>query len=73
MNCIRMAGILNILTLSDHWAVWTCGNVRNFGVVYNLPEGCCVEVPVLASRRGLNPMHIWLLPEHLAILFGAFK
>lgn len=44
------------------------GNVRNFGLIDNLPEGCCVEVPVLASRRGLDPMHVGPLPEHLAIL-----
>lgn len=44
------------------------GNVRNFGLIDNLPEGCCVEVPVLASKRGLNPMHAGKLPDHLAIL-----
>jgi len=44
------------------------GNVRNFGLIDNLPEGCCVEVPVLASKRGLNPMHVGPLPDHLAIL-----
>ncbi|MDK2903133.1 MAG: alpha-galactosidase [Clostridiales bacterium] len=44
------------------------GNVRNFGLIDNLPEGCCVEVPVLASKRGLNPIHVGPLPEHLAIL-----
>jgi alpha-galactosidase len=44
------------------------GNVRNFGLVDNLPEGCCVEVPVLASRRGIDPIHVGPLPEHLAIL-----
>lgn len=44
------------------------GNVRNFGLIDNLPEGCCVEVPVLASKRGLNPMHVGPLPEQLAIL-----
>lgn len=44
------------------------GNVRNFGLIDNLPEGCCVEVPVLASRRGLDPMHVGALPDHLAIL-----
>lgn len=44
------------------------GNVRNFGLIDNLPEGCCVEVPVLASKRGLNPVHAGPLPEHLAIL-----
>jgi len=44
------------------------GNVRNYGLIDNLPEGCCVEVPVLASKRGLNPMHVGPLPEQLAIL-----
>jgi alpha-galactosidase len=44
------------------------GNVRNFGLVDNLPEGACVEVPVLASKRGLSPMHVGKLPDHLAIL-----
>lgn len=44
------------------------GNVRNFGLIDNLPEGCCVEVPVLASRRGLDPIHVGPLPEQLAVL-----
>lgn len=44
------------------------GNVRNFGLIDNLPEGCCVEVPVLASKRGLDAVHVGPLPEHLAIL-----
>lgn len=44
------------------------GNVRNFGLIDNLPEGSCVEVPVIASRRGLNPIHVGPLPDHLAIL-----
>lgn len=44
------------------------GNVRNFGLIDNLPKGCCVEVPVLASRKGLSPMHVGALPPQLAIL-----
>lgn len=44
------------------------GNVRNFGLVDNLPQGCCVEVPVLASKRGLTPMHVGALPAHVAII-----
>jgi len=44
------------------------GNVRNFGLIDNLPEGCCVEVPVLASRKGLEPIHVGPLPGHLAIM-----
>lgn len=46
------------------------GNVRNFGLVDNLPEGCCVEVPVLASRRGLEAIHVGKLPPQLALLCG---
>jgi alpha-galactosidase len=44
------------------------GNVRNYGLIDNLPEGCCVEVPVVASQRGLAAMHVGALPDHLAIL-----
>ncbi|MEG1513752.1 MAG: alpha-galactosidase [Clostridia bacterium] len=44
------------------------GNVRNYGLIDNLPEGCCVEVPVLASKRGLEPIHVGKLPPQLALL-----
>lgn len=44
------------------------GNVRNFGLIDNLPVGCCVEVPVLASKKGLSPIHVGKLPPQLAIL-----
>ncbi|SFL00334.1 alpha-galactosidase [Paenibacillus sp. 1_12] len=46
------------------------GNVRNFGLIDNLPEGCCVEVPVLASKRGIDPMHVGPLPAQLALLIN---
>lgn len=44
------------------------GNVRNFGLIDNLPTGCCVEVPVLASKGGLEPIHVGELPPQLALL-----
>jgi alpha-galactosidase len=44
------------------------GNVRNFGLIDNLPEGCCVEVPVLTSKAGFEPIRVGSLPSHLAIL-----
>jgi len=44
------------------------GNVRNFGLIDNLPWGCCVEVPVLASKRGLDPIHVGPLPPQCAVL-----
>ena len=44
------------------------GNVRNFGLIDNLPEGCCVEVPVVASKQGLENVHVGALPPQLALL-----
>jgi len=44
------------------------GNVRNFGLIDNLPTGCCVEVPVYADRRGLNAVHVGPLPRQLQAL-----
>ena len=46
------------------------GNVRNFGLIDNLPYGCCVEVPVLASKRGLEPIAVGKMPAQLALLSG---
>jgi len=51
----------------DHKHFEFNGNVRNRGYISNLPEGCCVEVPVLASERGLEIIHPGPLPEHIAI------
>ena len=44
------------------------GNVRNRDYISNLPQGCCVEVPVLASKRGLDAMGVGDLPPQLAVL-----
>jgi alpha-galactosidase len=44
------------------------GNVRNDGYITNLPDGCCVEVPVYVDRTGLHPTHIGALPSSLAAL-----
>ena len=46
------------------------GNVRNTGLVTNLPPGCCVEVPVVARRNDLLPVHVGALPAQCAILCG---
>ena len=42
------------------------GNVKNTRLVENLPEGCCVEVPVVVDRNGLRPCHVGALPPELA-------
>ena len=44
------------------------GNVSNQGLIDNLPQGCCVEVPCLADKNGLQPTRIGALPPHLAAL-----
>jgi len=44
------------------------GNVTNSGLIDNLPQGCCVEVPVLVDKSGLQPTKIGKLPPHLAAL-----
>ncbi|NLW51261.1 MAG: alpha-galactosidase [Candidatus Brocadiaceae bacterium] len=44
------------------------GNVPNTGIIPNLPEGACVEVPVVANRRGINAFHVGPLPPQCAAL-----
>ncbi|WP_320127487.1 alpha-glucosidase/alpha-galactosidase [uncultured Sphaerochaeta sp.] len=42
------------------------GNVLNHGLITNLPQDCCVEVPCLIDRNGIQPTYIGKLPEQLA-------
>ena len=44
------------------------GNVANRGLVTNLPDGCCVEVPCLVDKTGLHPCHVGNLPPQCASL-----
>lgn len=44
------------------------GNVRNDSFITNLPDGCCVEVPMFADRMGLHPTVIGKLPSQCAAL-----
>mgnify|MGYP000018976931 CR=1 FL=1 len=44
------------------------GNVRNDGYITNLPEGCCVEVPIFVDRLGLHPVRVGALPPQCAAL-----
>ena len=46
------------------------GNVANNGLIDNLPTGACVEVPVLASSKGLEPVRVGSLPASVAMLTG---
>ena len=42
------------------------GNVRNDGFITNLPNGCCVEVPMFVDRMGLHPTVVGNLPPQCA-------
>ncbi len=44
------------------------GNVPNRGLITNLPEGCCVEVPCMVDGNGIQPVHVGALPPQLAAL-----
>ena len=44
------------------------GNVPNDGLITNLGEGSCVEVPCVVDKLGIHPMVIGQLPSQLAAL-----
>ena len=44
------------------------GNVLNKGLITNLPEDCCVEVPCLEDKNGVQPTYVGKLPTQLAAL-----
>jgi alpha-galactosidase len=44
------------------------GNVLNKGLIDNLPQNACVEVPVFVDRKGFHPVHVGPLPPQLAAL-----
>lgn len=44
------------------------GNVLNKGLITNLPEDVCVEVPCLVDKNGVQPTYVGELPTQLAAL-----
>lgn len=44
------------------------GNVINTGLITNLPQNACVEVPCLIDRNGINPCYVGDLPEQCAAI-----
>lgn len=44
------------------------GNVKNTGLITNLPGEACVEVPCIADGTGINPVVIGDLPPQLAAM-----
>jgi alpha-galactosidase len=44
------------------------GNVPNTNLITNLPQGACVEVPVIVDKSGFHPFHVGALPPEVALL-----
>lgn len=44
------------------------GNVINNGLIPNLPQEACVEVPCMVDATGINPVYVGNLPLHLAAM-----
>ena len=44
------------------------GNVPNTGLITNLPEEACVEVPVVVDKAGFHPIHVGALPPETALI-----
>jgi alpha-galactosidase len=47
-------------------------NIRNGGLISNLPADCCVEVPCLVGSGGAQPVAVGALPPQLAALNRTF-
>jgi alpha-galactosidase len=58
------ADIINSVVTNEPCYIY--GNVENTGLITNLPDGCCVEVPVVVDRNGFHPCHVGDLPPELA-------
>jgi alpha-galactosidase len=48
------------------------GNVRNTGLITNLPQDACVEVPCLVDKAGVQPTFVGDLPPQCAALDRTF-
>lgn len=56
--------IVHSITLGEARVVY--GDVKNTGLITNLSQGRCVEVPVLVDSTGLHPCHVGDLPPQCA-------
>jgi len=58
------ARIIHAIETGDPQVVY--GNVMNAGLIDNLPAECCVEVPCLVDKNGVQPTQVGPLPPQLA-------
>jgi alpha-galactosidase len=62
--------IIRAMTTGEPTVIY--GNVRNDGLIDNLPDGSCVEVPCLVDRTGVRPTRVGALPAQCAALNRTF-
>ena len=60
------ASIIHAIETGHDWSF--NGNVYNNGLISNLPDDACVEVPCLVNHNGVQPVQIGALPPQLAAL-----
>ena len=60
------SGIINAMETGDVFRF--NGNVPNDGIITNLPEECCVEVPCFVDADGVHPCVVGDLPPQLAAM-----
>ena len=58
------SGIIHSIETGQPRVVY--GNVPNDGLIDNLPQGCCVEVPCLVDKNGVQPTRMGAIPPQLA-------
>ena len=58
--------IIHSMEKGQSWKIH--GNVQKTGLIENLPDGCCVEVPCLVDANGVQPTKVGSLPPQLAAL-----
>jgi alpha-galactosidase len=58
------AAILHAMVTGQHNLIY--GNVRNNGLIENLPPECAVEVPCHVDRNGIQPIRVGRVPGQLA-------
>lgn len=60
------AGIIHSMETGQARVIY--GNVCNQGLIGNLADGCCVEVPCVVDANGVQPTRVGNLPPQLAAL-----
>ena len=63
--------IINSIETGEPCVIY--GNVRNTGLITNLPADICVEVPCLVDRTGVNPTHVGDVAPQCAALNRTFS